>query len=31
MADALIQGKGINIGIKKTWFGMSYGIDTFVE
>ncbi len=31
VADALIQGKGINIGIKKTWFGMPYGIDTSVE
>ncbi len=30
IADALIQGKGINIGVKKTWFGMPYGIDVSV-
>lgn len=30
IADALIQGKGINIGVKKTWFGTPYGIDVSV-
>lgn len=28
--DALIQGKGIEIGIKKTWFGVPYGFDASV-
>lgn len=26
LADALIQGKGIDIGVKRTSFGMPYGI-----
>lgn len=29
--DALIQGKGINIGVKKTRWGMPYGIDVDVK
>ena len=31
LADALIQGKGIDIGIKKTSFGMPYGLDVQVK
>lgn len=30
LIDALIQGKGIEIGIKRTWFGMPYGFDASV-
>lgn len=31
LIDALIQGKGIDIGLKKTWFGMPYGLDASVR
>ena len=31
LADALIQGKGIDIGVKKTFFGMPYGLDVSVR
>ena len=30
-ADALIQGKGINVDWKKTWFGMPYWVDISVQ
>ena len=30
IADALIQGKGINVDWKKTWFGMPYWVDLSV-
>lgn len=30
VADALIQGKGINVTWKKTWFGMPYWVDISV-
>jgi len=29
--DAVIQGKGVNIGLKYTWFGMPYGLDISVR
>lgn len=31
LADALIQGKGIDIGIKTTSFGVPYGLDVQVK
>ena len=31
VADALIQGKGINVHWKKTWFGMPYWVALDVE
>lgn len=30
LINALIQGKGIDIGLKKTWFGLPYGLDASV-
>ncbi len=30
IADALIQGKGIDISVKKTFFGVPYGFDVSV-
>ena len=31
IVDALLQGKGINIGFKRTWWGMIYGIEISVQ
>jgi len=31
IADALLQRKGIYIGIKKTWFGVPYGIEMYYK
>lgn len=30
-ADALIQGKGLNFSLKKTWFGFPYWVETNVQ
>jgi hypothetical protein len=31
IADAILQHKGIDFGIKKTWFGMPYDLDLDVK